>query len=164
MVGMTQFVNPSPNWKACTATCLVIPVKSAIGTMIGITAAAWPEPEEMKKLIKALARNMKPAPKTAPMWLIGFASQYTIVSRIMPLLMRTVRQFAKPTMKAAPTVLAQPLMKRLKPTFISLQLTHPIRRQTTRNVAEILSAPYLNFNAPITTAARPATIHSIDST
>ena len=115
MVGMTQFVNPSPNWKACTATCLVIPVKSAIGTMIGITAAAWPEPEEMKKLIRALARNMKPAPKTAPMWLIGFASQYTIVSRIMPLLMRTVRQFAKPTMKAAPTVLAQPLMKRLKP-------------------------------------------------
>ena len=132
--------------------------------MIGITAAAWPEPEEMKKLIRALARNMKPAPKTAPMWLIGFASQYTIVSRIMPLLMRTVRQFAKPTMKAAPTVLAQPLMKRLKPTFISLQLTHPIRRQTTRNVAEILSAPHLNFNAPITTAARPATIHSIDST
>ena len=49
MVGMTQFVNPSPNWKACTATCLVIPVKSAIGTIIGITAAAWPEPEEMKK-------------------------------------------------------------------------------------------------------------------
>ena len=52
MVGMTQFVNPSPNWKACTATCLVIPVKSAIGTMIGITAAAWPEPEEMKVLLE----------------------------------------------------------------------------------------------------------------
>ena len=49
-VGTIKLVNPSPNWKAKTATCLVTPNKSDNGAMIGIVNAACPDPETTKKL------------------------------------------------------------------------------------------------------------------
>ena len=44
-VGAITFVKASPNWKARTAVCLVIPIISAKGAIIGIVIAAWPEPD-----------------------------------------------------------------------------------------------------------------------
>ena len=51
-VGQNIFENPSPNWNASTAVCLVSPMASARGAMIGIDVAACPEPDGIKKLIK----------------------------------------------------------------------------------------------------------------
>ena len=51
-VGQNKFEKPSPNWKASTAVCLVSPIASANGAIIGIDVAAWPEPEGIKKFIK----------------------------------------------------------------------------------------------------------------
>lgn len=83
-VGYRQLEKPSPNWKAWTATCLVMPTRSAMGTIKGITAAAWPDPEGIRKLIRRLAMNMKFAPITDPMLEIGMESQLTMVFRIWP--------------------------------------------------------------------------------
>lgn len=44
-VGQNILEKPSPNWKASTAVCLVSPMASAKGAMIGIDVAACPEPE-----------------------------------------------------------------------------------------------------------------------
>ena len=58
LVGMTQLQKPSPKLKARMAVCRVMPMMSARGSMIGITAAAWPEPEGITVLISRLAMNM----------------------------------------------------------------------------------------------------------
>ena len=42
-----------------------------MGTMMGMTATAWPEPEEMSRLKQRLKRNMTPAPSTLPMAAMG---------------------------------------------------------------------------------------------
>ena len=70
-VGTMILESPSPSLKASTATCRVIPVRSEIGTMIGITATACPEPEEISKLKQRLKRNIIPAPMILPTAAIG---------------------------------------------------------------------------------------------
>lgn len=57
-VGHIMLERPSPNWKARTADCLEIPIKSDRGAMIGILVTAWPEPDGMKKLRPVCTRNM----------------------------------------------------------------------------------------------------------
>ena len=49
---------PSPKLKAKIAVCRVMPIKSARGVMMGITAAACPLPEVRNTLIMVLARSM----------------------------------------------------------------------------------------------------------
>jgi len=44
-VGVKRLMIPSPRVKAKTAVCLVTPMKSASGAMMGIVTAALPEPE-----------------------------------------------------------------------------------------------------------------------
>lgn len=51
LVGVNRLVIPSPIWKANTAVCLVIPITSAMGIIIGIVTTAWPEPEGIKIFI-----------------------------------------------------------------------------------------------------------------
>ena len=58
LVGIIKLVNPSPHWRVNTPICRVIPNTSANGAIMGITTAVWPEPEGMKKLIRALAMNI----------------------------------------------------------------------------------------------------------
>ena len=74
-VGKRQLEKPSPNWNACTATCLVMPARSATGTISGITAAACPEPDGIKRLINRFATNIKFAPRMEPIPDIGMDSQ-----------------------------------------------------------------------------------------
>ncbi len=50
--------NPSPKLKASTAVCLLIPIRSATGTIIGIVVAACPEPLVIKKLITTCIKNI----------------------------------------------------------------------------------------------------------
>ena len=58
LVGITQLQKPSPKLKARMAVWRVIPMRSARGSMMGITAAAWPDPDGMTVLIRRLAMNM----------------------------------------------------------------------------------------------------------
>ena len=43
--------NYKPNWNANTAVCLVSPIASANGAIIGIDVAACPDPDGIKKFI-----------------------------------------------------------------------------------------------------------------
>ena len=47
-VGIIMFEKPSPQVKAKTAVCRVMPSKSAKGAISGIVTAAWPEPDGIK--------------------------------------------------------------------------------------------------------------------
>lgn len=49
LVGHSRLENPSPNWKINTAICLFIPMRSAIGVIIGMDTAACPEPDGTRK-------------------------------------------------------------------------------------------------------------------
>lgn len=57
IVGQNRFEYPSPNWKARTATCLLMPQRSARGVMIGMDIAACPGPEGTKKIQKILHKQ-----------------------------------------------------------------------------------------------------------
>ena len=50
-VGQKRLENPSPNWKASTAICLLMLSKSASGIMSGIDVTACPLPEGIKRFI-----------------------------------------------------------------------------------------------------------------
>ena len=60
-VGQNMLENPSPNWNASVAVCLVTPSISASGTMIGIEVAACPLPDGMKKFVKFCTTNINNA-------------------------------------------------------------------------------------------------------
>ncbi len=92
---------PSPNWKACTATWRVMPTRSAMGTIRGITMAAWPEPEGTRTLMRTLMMTMKPAPKTEPIMATGILRTLTMVSMTLPLLRITATALAKPVTREA---------------------------------------------------------------
>lgn len=62
-VGMIVLENPSPQVKAKTAVCRVIPRRSDKGAIIGIVTAACPDPEGMKKFSVVWKISIPPAAK-----------------------------------------------------------------------------------------------------
>ena len=60
-VGRTELENPSPNWNARTAVCLVIPIRSATGTINGMVTAACPAPDVMTQFTSDCAKNIPTA-------------------------------------------------------------------------------------------------------
>ena len=136
-VGYRQLEKPSPNWKAWTATCLVMPTRSAMGTIKGITAAAWPDPDGIRKLISRLAMNMKFAPITDPMLEIGMESQLTMVFRIWPWDRITPMPLANPTINAALVILAQPFINSFVVPLTPIPLSSPQPMASTKKVAAI---------------------------
>ena len=99
-VGQNRFENPSPNWNANTAVCLVSPIASANGAIIGIDVAACPDPDGIKKFIIFWTT-------TIPTAAIDFgrvdkvaAILFIIVSIICPSSITIVKALATPTAKA----------------------------------------------------------------
>ena len=64
-VGIRILLNPSPNWKASTATCLLTPTRSASGAIIGMVTKACPLPDGMKKFARLCTKNI-PTAERAP--------------------------------------------------------------------------------------------------
>src|SRR6056297_760095 len=73
LVGQIRFENPSPNWKASTAICLFIPMRSDNGAIMGIVVAAWPDPEGTRKFITVWKRSIPTDPRYKEPWFRRFA-------------------------------------------------------------------------------------------
>lgn len=65
LVNQSEFVRPSPNWKASIIVCRVIPMRSASGISMGMSAMAFAEPEVMRPL-KIAITNMTAIAATGP--------------------------------------------------------------------------------------------------
>src|SRR5699024_12097986 len=81
-VGAIVLVNPSPILYASTAVCLVIPIISAKGAIIGITIAACPLPDVIIKLNRRLKKNIPNAPTITGKGSIKDDIEFTTVSSI----------------------------------------------------------------------------------
>lgn len=62
-VGHRILEKPSPNWNARQVTCRLTPSRSPRGARIGITVAACPVEDGIKKLISVSAESAFPEPQ-----------------------------------------------------------------------------------------------------
>ena len=138
---MSKLQRPSPNWYAWTQTCLVIPARSARGTIRGITIAAWPAAEGIKIFTRILKITMNPAPSTAPMDIRGLLKALTIVSITPPALSRRETALAKPITNDAPKTGLIPSINFREISFILKPEAKPVKIAIPRKKAAICLAP-----------------------
>ena len=95
LVGMIRLEIPSPNWKANTATCRLMPKRSLKGAMMGMVSAACPDPLGTKKFRKLWSTNMisTEMPRGSPA--AALAIPFNKVSMIFPSEATTMSPLAK---------------------------------------------------------------------
>lgn len=91
---------PSARQYASTDTCLVSPTTSAKGAIKGITIAAFPEAEGMKKLNTKLTMYINTAEMADGTFVSGSDNAYIIVCIIFASVMMIEIAFAKPISNA----------------------------------------------------------------
>ncbi|CDA92582.1 unknown [Firmicutes bacterium CAG:238] len=142
---------PSPNWNARTAVSLVMPRRSAIGAMIGMDTAAWPEPDGMKKLRIVCITSIAIADSQIGRCESGRVNPYTTVSMIPPSTSTSLTPRAIPTMIAAVVASWKPVAKVapivLRSHLMMIAQTIPM----IRNTAQICEKYQPAFTTPITT-------------
>ena len=116
--------------------------------MIGIVAAAWPEPEMIKQFIITWNIYINSAPITLGIPFNMLENAYTMVSVMQAWSITRLIAFAKPTTSAPTKTLLAPITNSSQ---ILLPLKPPVRPQITamiRNTAAIWVPKFHPFKAP----------------
>ena len=124
------------------------PSTSPKGPIIGMVAAAWPEPEMMKQFMMTWNMYMNRAPITFGMPLSRLEKPYTMVSVIKAWSMTRLMAFANPTTRAPTSTLLAPATNS---SHIRLPLKPPVSPHTIamiRNTAAIWVPKSHPFRAP----------------
>ena len=103
-VGVIILVNPSPNWNAITVACLLTPIISEKGAMIGIVMAALALADGMTRLMRVCMPYMRPRAPVSPEPSSQPAIECSSVSIIFPSCKMKMIPAARPTIRAAPKI------------------------------------------------------------
>jgi len=111
--GEIIFVKASPNRKACTATCDVIPKVLAIGSKIGISTAAFAVADGTIGFNIVITDVIPITDIPLFKFISGFVIKYTIVSNIFPSTIIICIVEARPITNVTNAIAPKPLAKEL---------------------------------------------------
>ena len=156
-VGVTMFVNPSPNWKASTIAWRETPTISAKGAMMGMVMAALAVALGIRKLMRAWMPYIADSDATGPVPSSPSCIPWRRLSTTCPSCRMTMIPEAKPTTRAAERMSLAPARNssaiRLAPKPAMTPHTIPIPRKSA-----VISGRY--HSQTVTPTMRAMTVRS----